>query len=237
MTPEEVRDKQYTVRLIYSPAGDGCAAPAWLADIVELHGAHSCGNTAQEAVDNVYEAAALWIESMESRGYDVPPPLRGAPYWTVGDEEEEDDDDEEEAAVPDPFSNEALAAKEETADWIRKHGSERLRMALKEELLSSCIEQYVTERLALVRPGWKHVVRNNEWPSTAHPLFFVPKTNPTVEQMKWRRDVRKGDGKGQRFAVPDAELSVARYLCGNSVCLTSSFLGWNIVLFPPKKEE
>lgn len=44
----------------------------WIAEVPSLPGCHSQGKTRDEAVENVAEAAELWIESMTELGRPVP---------------------------------------------------------------------------------------------------------------------------------------------------------------------
>ncbi len=46
----------------------------WLAEVPELPGCMSDGETPQEAVDNVMDAIACWIEAAEEDGRPVPAP-------------------------------------------------------------------------------------------------------------------------------------------------------------------
>jgi predicted RNase H-like HicB family nuclease len=44
----------------------------WVAEVPSLPGCISQGETREEAVKNIVEAAELWIESMQSLGHAVP---------------------------------------------------------------------------------------------------------------------------------------------------------------------
>ncbi len=44
----------------------------WIADVPSLPGCHSDGLTRQEAIDNVQEAIAVWIEDAHEHGDIVP---------------------------------------------------------------------------------------------------------------------------------------------------------------------
>lgn len=44
----------------------------------ELPGCRSDGETPQEALDNIYDAIACWIEAAQEMGRAVPPPRRAA---------------------------------------------------------------------------------------------------------------------------------------------------------------
>ena len=46
----------------------------WLAEVPELSGCMSDGETPQEAVENVMDAIACWIEAAEEDGRPVPAP-------------------------------------------------------------------------------------------------------------------------------------------------------------------
>lgn len=48
----------------------------WLAAVPELPGCMSDGDTPQQALDNVMDAIACWIEAAEGDGRPVPAPMR-----------------------------------------------------------------------------------------------------------------------------------------------------------------
>jgi antitoxin HicB len=56
-----------TLRPLSAADGDG-----WLAEVPELPGCMSDGATPQEAVENVMDATACWIEAAEEDGRPVP---------------------------------------------------------------------------------------------------------------------------------------------------------------------
>jgi predicted RNase H-like HicB family nuclease len=65
--------QHYRYRITLRPlsAADG---GGWLAEVPELPGCMSDGDTPQEAVDNVMDAIACWIEAAEEDGRPVPQP-------------------------------------------------------------------------------------------------------------------------------------------------------------------
>jgi antitoxin HicB len=60
---------QITLRPLSVAKGGG-----WLAEVPELTGCMSDGHTPQEAVENVRDAIACWIEAAEEDGGPVPQP-------------------------------------------------------------------------------------------------------------------------------------------------------------------
>ena len=50
------------------------------ASVLELPGCFSGGDTAREAMDNLDEAIALWVEAEAEDGHDIPPPSRAIEY-------------------------------------------------------------------------------------------------------------------------------------------------------------
>ncbi len=58
-----------TLRPLSASEGSG-----WLAEVPELSGCMSDGDTPQEAVENVMDAIACWIEAAEEDGRPVPSP-------------------------------------------------------------------------------------------------------------------------------------------------------------------
>jgi predicted RNase H-like HicB family nuclease len=60
---------QITLRPLSTADGGG-----WLAEVPELAGCMSDGETPQEAVENVMDAIACWIEAAEEDGRPVPQP-------------------------------------------------------------------------------------------------------------------------------------------------------------------
>ena len=67
---------RYRIALRPLSAADG---NAWLAEVPELPGCMSDGETPQEAVDNVMDAIACWIEAAEEDGRPVPAPVSADP--------------------------------------------------------------------------------------------------------------------------------------------------------------
>ena len=63
----------YRYRIALRPLGiaDG---GGWLAEVPDLPGCMSDGETPQEAVENVMDAIACWIEAAEEDGRPVPAP-------------------------------------------------------------------------------------------------------------------------------------------------------------------
>ena len=74
----------------------------------------------------------------------------------------------------------AYAVKRE--DWVREHGSERLRAALALGLLAECNVVYCDERLAVERPGW-------EWEPELAERKEV--RNPTLPQLQALAEARR----------------------------------------------
>lgn len=62
---------RYRITLRPLSAADG---GGWLAEVPELPGCMSDGETPQEAVENVMDAIACWIEAAEEDGRSVPAP-------------------------------------------------------------------------------------------------------------------------------------------------------------------
>jgi predicted RNase H-like HicB family nuclease len=62
---------RYRITLRPLSAVDGAG---WLAEVPELPGCMSDGETPQEAVENVMDAIACWIEAAEEDGRPVPQP-------------------------------------------------------------------------------------------------------------------------------------------------------------------
>ncbi len=63
----------YRYQMILRPL-TGAEGGGWLAEIPELPGCMSDGETPQQAVDNVMDAIACWIEAAEEDGRPVPVP-------------------------------------------------------------------------------------------------------------------------------------------------------------------
>lgn len=63
----------YRYRLTLRPLGTE-EGGGWLAEVPELPGCMSDGDTPQEAVENVMDAIACWIEAAEEDGRPAPAP-------------------------------------------------------------------------------------------------------------------------------------------------------------------
>lgn len=63
----------YEVDILPLPATDG---GGFTAIAPELPGCRSDGDTPQEALANIYDAIACWIEAAQEMGRAVPPPKR-----------------------------------------------------------------------------------------------------------------------------------------------------------------
>jgi predicted RNase H-like HicB family nuclease len=50
----------------------------WIADVPSLPGCHSDGETREQAIENVKEAIALYLESMQASGEEIPEDPRTA---------------------------------------------------------------------------------------------------------------------------------------------------------------
>lgn len=76
---EKVEVRQYLVQpysriLIPSPSG------GYFAEVLELTGCFSQGDTVEEAIRNLEEAMEGWIETTLAMGQSIPPPLATAGY-------------------------------------------------------------------------------------------------------------------------------------------------------------
>ncbi|MSP68530.1 MAG: type II toxin-antitoxin system HicB family antitoxin [Alphaproteobacteria bacterium] len=60
---------RYHINLFWSDA-DGC----WVADVPDLKSCSAFGNTPAEALAEVQEAMAAWLETARESGYSVPDP-------------------------------------------------------------------------------------------------------------------------------------------------------------------
>jgi predicted RNase H-like HicB family nuclease len=65
--------QHYRYRITLRPLGPADGG-GWLAEVPELPGCMSDGETPQEAVENVMDAIACWIEAAEEDGRPVPQP-------------------------------------------------------------------------------------------------------------------------------------------------------------------
>ncbi|HEY8873769.1 MAG TPA: type II toxin-antitoxin system HicB family antitoxin [Stellaceae bacterium] len=63
----------YRYRIVLKPLG-AADGGGWLAEIPELPGCMSDGETPQQAVESVMDAIACWIEAAEEDGRPVPAP-------------------------------------------------------------------------------------------------------------------------------------------------------------------
>ena len=63
----------YRYRITLRPLTDE-EGGGWLAEVPELSGCMSDGETPQQAVENVMDAIACWIEAAEEDGRPVPAP-------------------------------------------------------------------------------------------------------------------------------------------------------------------
>jgi len=85
----------------------------------------------------------------------------------------------EEQKRQDERSRNLAEEKSEAAEWIRQHGSERLKLALDEGLLDAMKTPYIEERLAYEHPGW--MFYDNLSGSTYKII------NPSIETLQWFR--------------------------------------------------
>jgi predicted RNase H-like HicB family nuclease len=60
---------QYSIIIQWSDRNE-----AYLANVPELSGCHTHGDTYQEALENALEVIELWIEAAEKDGLPIPPP-------------------------------------------------------------------------------------------------------------------------------------------------------------------
>lgn len=66
-----IRDYEIHIGPLSEEEGGG-----YLATVPELPGCMSDGDSPQEALENVFDAIACWIEAAEEMGRAVPPPRR-----------------------------------------------------------------------------------------------------------------------------------------------------------------
>lgn len=83
---------------------------------------------------------------------------------------------------------------DEAAEWIREHGSERLRLALDEGLLDKIRTPYLEERLAVEHPGWQFY---NDLPGGIYDIL-----NPSLETLRWFRANKIDGAKLQYYKDP-----------------------------------
>ena len=70
LTPEQITEaSRYSVEVHWSPEDQ-----VYIAEIPELNGARTHGNSPTEAVEMVIEVAAIWIEAARKRGWPIPAP-------------------------------------------------------------------------------------------------------------------------------------------------------------------
>jgi len=67
------QDYEIRIRPLIEKDGGG-----YLAEVPELPGCMSDGETPQEALENVYDAIVCWMEAAEEMGRPVPEPKRAA---------------------------------------------------------------------------------------------------------------------------------------------------------------
>ena len=78
MTPAQIQlEVQRRVRMPYHRLISGDEAEGFLGEVAELPGCLTAGETAAEALSNLDEAIAAWIEAALKNGIAVPEPARG----------------------------------------------------------------------------------------------------------------------------------------------------------------
>lgn len=78
MTSAEIeREVQRRVRLPYHRVISGDEIEGYLGEVAELPGCLTAGATAAEALTNLDEAIAAWIEAALKNGIAIPEPARG----------------------------------------------------------------------------------------------------------------------------------------------------------------
>ncbi|MBK7126627.1 MAG: type II toxin-antitoxin system HicB family antitoxin [Dehalococcoidia bacterium] len=78
MTPSEIeREVQRRVRLPYHRVISGDEAEGYLGEVPELPGCLTAGESAAEALANLDEAIAAWVEAALKAGISIPEPARG----------------------------------------------------------------------------------------------------------------------------------------------------------------
>lgn len=75
--PEIEREIQRRVRLPYHRVISGDDAEGYLGEVAELPGCFTAGVTAAEALANLDEAIAAWVEAALKNSIPVPEPARG----------------------------------------------------------------------------------------------------------------------------------------------------------------
>lgn len=85
MTPELQHHMSQPYRIQVTPDRGTYGEQLYFATVVELPGCESHGATPEEAIRNVRDAMALYLESMLEDGIIPPlPESRGADGWSVG---------------------------------------------------------------------------------------------------------------------------------------------------------
>lgn len=64
-----MNEPHYHINLFWS-AEDEC----WIADVPDLRPCSAHGDTRSEAIANINDAIAGWLETAEEHGYDIPEP-------------------------------------------------------------------------------------------------------------------------------------------------------------------
>jgi len=74
-----VSEPHYHINLFWS-AEDEC----WIADVPDLRPCSAHGDTRSEAVANINDAIAGWLETAEERGFPVPAPRYRPAIYAAG---------------------------------------------------------------------------------------------------------------------------------------------------------
>jgi len=83
-------------------------------------------------------------------------------------------------------AREAEAQVKAMEDWVREHGSERLKLILEEGFLSQSMGVYRDERIAQERPGWQW---DDKWLDGQ--VQHADVLNPSLEDLQWLRQERQ----------------------------------------------
>jgi len=128
----------------------------------------------------------------------------------------------------------AADAQQVRDEWVRQHGSERLKLGLAAGLLDSLLSVYRDERLALERPGWHwesdeqgvEVLHDPRQPTEAalRALIEAQRTDPGAH-LQWSHTAHTWDCATQR----DEDCDCDRETGGREV-LASTYLGRSILL-------
>lgn len=79
MTAEELEAQvQATIRRPYHRVITGEPGEGYLGEVPELPGCFTAGETPEEAIQNLDEAMAVWVESALAHGDPIPEPATGA---------------------------------------------------------------------------------------------------------------------------------------------------------------